>query len=335
MGDAVVVVDPTGQPHRTNRAYDELVQQLGAAFVPRDDRGEALDEDAWPLVRAGRGETFRQLFNLTTPTGSTRWFEANGQPLESGGVQGGVVVIREITEQTLRLLQEQFMAMAGHELRTPLTSLLGYSQLLLKKAESEAVSAPLLRFANVTVSQASRLKELVDDLMSVTRLESGKLELNLAPVDLVGLASHAIETAQVVAQGQTIHLDAPDEPVVVNGDAPRLEDVLLNLLTNAIKYAQDTERIEVRVRRREEQAEISVEDFGPGIASAALPHIFSRFYQVTRSTRPSQSGLGLGLFIVQETVTAHGGSVEVRPGDRAGTIFTVRLPLVEEGTRPA
>ncbi len=166
-------------------------------------------------------------------------------------------------------------------------------------------------------------------------LESGKLKLNLVPVDLVALASHAIETARVVAQGQTIHLHSRDEPVVVSGDAPRLEDVLLNLLTNAIKYAPGTGRIEVRLRRKEGQAEISVEDYGPGIASEDLPHIFSRFYQVTRSDHPSQSGFGLGLYIVHETVMAHGGRIEVRPGESAGTIFTVWLPLVEESTRLA
>jgi len=334
MGDAVVMVDAAGRPLRSNTAYDELLQSVEAPFVPRDEQGQPLPDEDAPEQRAARGETFSTIFRLTATDGSIRWFEANGQPMQSGGVQGGVVVIREITERTLRQLQEQFMAMAGHELRTPLTALLGYSQLLLKKSESETVSEPLLRFATVAVNQAARLKGLVDDLMSVSRLESGKLELNLAPVDLASLASRGVDTAQVVARGQTIHLDAVDGPLLVRGDAARLEDVLLNLLTNAIKYAPSTERIDVRLRLTEGEAQLSVEDYGPGIPSGDLPYIFSRFYQVTRPDRPSQSGLGLGLYIVHETVLAHGGSIEVRPGERAGVIFTVRLPLLADDAAP-
>lgn len=329
MSDAVMVVDGTGLALRTNRAYDELIDSLGPAYIPRDEQGQTVSGADLPQHRAARGETFSTVFIVTATDGTDRWFEANGQPMSSKGAQGGVVVIREITERTLRRLQEQFMAMAGHELRTPLTALIGYSQLSLKNAKREDVSEPLLRLARVTATQAERMKRLVDDLTNVTVLTNGKLELRKAPVDLGAVASRAVETAQILARGQTIHLDAQVGALLVNGDAARLEDVLLNLLTNAIKYAPDTERIDVQLSRTEREAIISVEDAGPGMAPEELPRIFSRFYQVAQSDRSARSGLGLGLFIARETVTAHGGRIEVRAGEQAGSIFTISLPLLE------
>jgi two-component system, chemotaxis family, CheB/CheR fusion protein len=116
----------------------------------------------------------------------------------------------------------------------------------------------------------------------------------------------------------------------VNGDAGRLEQVLLNLLTNAIDHAPGGEQIDVRLRRVSDRAEIKVQDYGPGIPEAEVPNLFSRFYQVARSDTPAQGGLGLGLFIVHELVLAHGGTVAVNSVEGQGSTFTVRLPLIEE-----
>jgi signal transduction histidine kinase len=123
-----------------------------------------------------------------------------------------------------------------------------------------------------------------------------------------------------------IQLEAADSPLLVNGDAGRLEQVLLNLLTNAITHARGTDRIDVRLRRAGDEAEIAVQDYGPGIPQADLPNIFSRFYQVAHAEARAQRGLGLGLFIVHELVTAHGGTVAVASAEGQGTTFTIRLP---------
>jgi two-component system CheB/CheR fusion protein len=131
-----------------------------------------------------------------------------------------------------------------------------------------------------------------------------------------------------------VELAVAEEPLVVAGDATRLSQVLLNLPTNAAKYAADGERIEVRLRQEQAEAILEVQDYGPGIPAAALPHLFDRFYQAGR--RPGQDGLGVGLFITRELVRAHGGTIEVRTSEGAGTTFTVRLPLLTapEEARP-
>jgi two-component system CheB/CheR fusion protein len=123
-----------------------------------------------------------------------------------------------------------------------------------------------------------------------------------------------------------VELAVAEEPLVVAGDATRLSQVVLNLLTNAAKYAPDSPRIEVRLRREAGEATLEVQDYGPGIPAAALPHLFDRFYQAVRRT--AEDGLGVGLFITRELVQAHGGAIEVRTSEGEGTTFTVRLPLL-------
>jgi signal transduction histidine kinase len=182
--------------------------------------------------------------------------------------------------------------------------------------------------------QVQRLQRLVDDLLEVERLQEGKLQLERAVVDLVPLVQGLVEAMQAATDGPRVDLAVAEEPLVVAGDVTRLSQVVLNLLTNAVKYAADSERIDVRLRREAGEATLEVQDYGPGIPDAALPHLFDRFYQAARRT--AEDGLGVGLFITRELVRAHGGAIEVRSSEGAGATFTVRLPLLEapEAARP-
>jgi signal transduction histidine kinase len=137
------------------------------------------------------------------------------------------------------------------------------------------------------------------------------------------------ELAQPLVSSQTIDVTLPDRPIMVDGDAQRLEQVLLNLMTNAITHAPGTERIALRLLTQEHEALIEVEDTGPGIAEEDLPHVFTRFFQ-TGPSRTARSGLGLGLYIAQEIVGAHGGTITARSTVGEGTTFTVRLPALAE-----
>lgn len=334
MGDAVVVVNAAGSPLRTNAAYDALLANTDGPFIPHDEQGQPLPAEVTPEARAARGESFSLQFVVPAADGSRRWFEANGQPLRSHaeGAERGVIVIREVTERSLRRLQEQFVGLAGHELRTPLTVLQGYLQLHLREIPAGAGSERLRQSATDALDQVRRLNALVEDLLDVTRLQSGVLQVHLEPMDLVSVALQAVDTARAVAQGQAIELDVGAEPFVVSGDAGRLEEVLLNLLNNAIKYAPGTKSIEVRLRRVDGEAELAVQDYGPGMPADELPNIFTRFYQVVPTDHASHSGLGLGLFISRAIVTAHGGRIEVQSAAGRGTTFTVRLPLIEGTT---
>lgn len=341
IGDAVLVVDAAGSPVLTNDAYARIVAETGAEFAARDESGRLLPPDASPQARAARGESFNMEFTVAVPDGARRWFEARGRPIRDGAgrPQGGVVVIRDITERSLHRLQDEFLALASHELRTPLTPIQSYLQMLIRALGEPPADPRARRYAESALTQTRRLARLVSDLLDVTRLQHGKYVLALAPVDLDALVARAVEVARTLAAGQTIALRRENEggggegegagagALLVNGDAERLEQVLLNLLTNAITYAPNTERIDLWLRRAGDVAEIEVQDYGHGIAAADLPHLFSRFYQVARPDRPAQRGLGLGLFIAKEIVTAHGGTIAVASVEGEGTTFTVRLPL--------
>jgi len=330
MGDAVLVVDPTGAIIRTNAAYARLTGGPDSPLAPEDAQGHTLPAADTPQARAGRGETFSQEFTLATADGSLRWYEANGQPLRDTGAGHAVVVIRDITASSAqRRLQDEFLSLASHELRTPLTSIQGYLDLFLKRVHHTSDDEHLFYLATKAQGQTRRLAALVDDLTDVARLQSGKLTLDLAPVDLVPLVAGVVETARDLPPGHIIHLDAAPEPLYTTGDAGRLGQVLFNLLTNAFAHAPSDVPIDVRLRREGAGVALDVQDYGRGIAADQLPHLFARFYQVARPDRPSQAGMGLGLFICQEVVRAHGGRIAVASTEGEGTTFTVWLPLTE------
>jgi len=225
-----------------------------------------------------------------------------------------------------RRLQEEFLSLAGHELRTPLTSIKGYLDLLtpLLHAGSDERSR---RYATRALHQTQALVTLVRDLTDAARVQGGQLRLDRTTLDLVPLIAQVAETAQALPGGHTIHLALGATPVWVHGDAGRLEQVLVNLLTNASVHAPSATPIDVRLRRVGVEAALEVQDYGRGIAADQLPHLFTRFYQVARADRPAQGGLGLGLFICQELVAAHGGRITVASTEGHGTTFTVWVPL--------
>jgi two-component system CheB/CheR fusion protein len=345
IGDAVLVVDASGTLVHTNAAYARMFGGAQAPLIPEDAQGHPLPPGEALHARAARGETFSLEFTLPAADGSRSWYEANAQPLHNGSSGYAVVVIRDITLSAQhRHLQDEFLALASHELRTPLTSVQGYldlvQRLLLQRPEADDRLARLALYARKAQHQARRLVALVGDLADVTRMQSGKLTLDQAPLEMGAFAAQATETAQglaqdLVAQEQThpLTLDVPAEPLWVQGDAGRLEQVLLNLLTNALKYTPPTTHITVHLWRVGREVALAVHDDGPGIAAEQLPHLFSRFYQVEHPTltptHTKRGGLGLGLFICHELVTAHGGRLEVQSTVGVGTTFTVWLPLRE------
>ncbi len=335
MGDAVLVVRQDSSLVLTNAAYARMFGAPNATFVARDADGHILSPEATPRERAARGESFNMEFTLTAPDGTRRWFEAIGQPIRNVGdiQQGGVVVIRDITERSLHRLQDEFFSLASHELRTPLTSLQGMLQMLAKDLSGQPHDERVRRYVDRSLGQVKQLSRLIDDLMDVARLKSGKYTLHLERVRLDELVAQTVEIVQDVAAGQKITLDIVDAPISVYGDAGRLKQVLTNLLMNAITYAPGTDRIDVRLRRLGHEVYLQVQDYGKGISEADLPHVFSRFYQVARGESQRRDGLGLGLYIAKEIVTAHGGQISVESLEGQGATFTIRLPLAQEEER--
>jgi len=319
--------DDAGDIVLTNGAYDRIFGSPPGPVL-EDEEGRPLPEDATPLARAARGESFALAFTVTADDGSRRWFESEGRPVPDDGGRLGVVTIRDVTERSLRSLQEQWLGIASHELRTPLTALQAYLQLAaraLRPQEAERARNHLDR----ALAQARRIDILVAQLLEATRFQQGRLTLDRSPVDLPAVVRQAAETAQVLTTNQEIHLDDETGGATVLGDQARLEQVVLNLLTNAIHHAPASEQIQVRLCLDGDRAEVSVHDEGPGIPPEDLLGIFDRFSQAAGG---QGGGLGLGLFIAREIVTGHGGTIDVESGEGHGTTFTVRLP-VESGGR--
>ena len=185
-------------------------------------------------------------------------------------------------------------------------------------------------YAERALRQSRRLEGLVDDLLEVSRLQQGKYTLHLEPVTLQDQVSLAVEVAQLTTTTHTSQLEMTSEPLVVLGDARRLEQVLLHLLTNAIRSVPANGRIVVRLERVEREARLHVQDTGPGIAAPDLAQLFTRFYQGAHPARRAGQGLGLGLYITRELVVAHGGRITVESVEGQGTTFIITLPRLDD-----
>ena len=223
--------------------------------------------------------------------------------------------------------KDEFLATLSHELRTPLTAILGWARLLNMKTLDEHTT----RIACETIERSARTQAaLIDDLLDLSRVVTGKLAMDCEPVNLVTAVENAVETMRLAADARTIRirLDVPEEPVVVRGDATRLQQVAWNLISNAVKFCEAGSEINVSVNRDGDRASLLVSDCGQGIPADFLPHVFEPFRQADGASTRHHNGLGLGLAIVKYIAELHGGSVAAKSdGPGTGAAFTVTLPL--------
>jgi PAS domain S-box-containing protein len=225
-------------------------------------------------------------------------------------------------------IKDEFLALLSHELRTPLTSILGWSKLLTEGNLDDVASN---RALETIVRNARAQNKLIDDLLDISRIITGKLRLDVRAVELAPLIEAVVEGVRPAANARSIHLrtalDSLTSPI--KGDPDRLQQIIWNLLINAIKFTPKGGRVEVRLERIRSHIEINVKDTGQGIAPELLPHVFERFRQSDSSSTRRHGGLGLGLAIVRQLVELHGGTVEAEsPGEGEGTTFRVILPLL-------
>ncbi|HXK18162.1 MAG TPA: PAS domain S-box protein, partial [Polyangiaceae bacterium] len=237
-------------------------------------------------------------------------------------------------------LKDEFLATVSHELRTPLNAIVGWSSVLKVRAEPALVAKGIA----VINRNAATQSKIIEDILDVSRIITGKLRLELRPVDLVGIVLDAIEVVRPSAAARDISLDfqRPAEPALLVGDAERLQQVMWNLLSNAVKFSERGGRVQVRLEQRGSQVVARVVDQGKGIDLAFLPYVFERFKQADSSTTRRFGGLGLGLAIVRHIVELHGGRVAATSaGPGRGAAFEISLPvqavmpLVEEAATRA
>jgi signal transduction histidine kinase/ActR/RegA family two-component response regulator len=231
--------------------------------------------------------------------------------------------------------KDEFMATLSHELRTPLNSIVGWTT-LLKSGALDAVTTA--RAIDVIDRNSRHQGQLIEDLLDVSRITAGKLVLHTSPVYLPAVVEAAIETVSPAAQAKSVAVNIVIAPGMkpVSGDPDRLQQVVWNLLSNALKFTPAGGRVDVVCRTRDGHAELTVRDTGIGIPAAVLPHVFERFRQSDVGAQRSYGGLGLGLAIVRYLVELHGGTVTAESeGESSGATFTVRLPLIPHFALPS
>ena len=290
-------------------------------------------------------EAWRTLGNVTLlerPTRVTTLLSAAQTAVRARARQyqiRGHLLERQKTEQALRTAdrrKDEFLATLGHELRNPLAPILNSLEILkLSGAFEDARTAPACA---VMERQVYHLNRLVDDLLEVSRITRGIIEVKKEPLDLTAIVKAAVETSRPLLDSlrHEIRLDLEAAQICVAGDAVRLTQVFANLLNNAAKYTNHGGLITIASRKDNGEAVVTVRDNGIGIAPNLLSQVFDMFMQVDRSTRRSQGGLGIGLTLVKSLVGMHGGSVEAKSdGPGLGSEFVVRLPLLDESALPA
>jgi signal transduction histidine kinase/ActR/RegA family two-component response regulator len=270
-------------------------------------------------------------FDQAVPVGGPAEVQQLGRALSSMARSVGDLVEREhaarLASDAANRTKDDFLAMVSHELRTPLTAIVGWVSVMKNHPDDDVVAARGLRAVE---SSALAQGRLIDDLLDTSRIVSGQLQLKKAPeVSLPAVVNAALETVGPVAGGcrVQIHRRFAAGPLTVSGDADRLQQVVGNLLSNAVRFTPEGGRIEVDIDRIGDTLELRVSDTGIGISPEFMPHVFERFVQADTSTTRTHGGLGLGLSIAQQLVELHGGTVRAESaGLGQGTAFIVSLP---------
>jgi PAS domain S-box-containing protein len=289
------------------------------------------------LEKHSRGEATDEEYRVVRPDGSVRWVrdrafpvrDAAGRVYRMAGIADDVTEKRRAQEalQEADRRKDEFLAMLAHELRNPLAPIRNALEILKMPGVD---SATVERSREMMGRQVQQLVRLVDDLLDVSRVMRGKIELRKEQVELASVVARAVETVQplIEAQGHELTISLPPESLPLTADPVRLAQVISNLLTNAAKYTEAKSRIWLTAQREADAAVLRVRDNGIGIAPAMRSRIFELFVQADHTTTRSQGGLGIGLTLVKSLVETHHGTVEAHsPGLGQGSEFVVRLPL--------
>jgi two-component system phosphate regulon sensor histidine kinase PhoR len=327
MLEGLLLLDRHRKIYLANRAFKglfDLKTDLRGKTVVEALRLNELDE----LLR--RVEVDQQVldYEIRLPGAGVRCLQVNAAVVSNsaGEREGTILVFHDLTRlKQLERQREEFVANVSHELRTPLSLIKGYVETLLDGAKDHPEVAE--RFLKTIERNASRLDLLIQDLLTISALESGQMTLDRQPVDLPGLSERVFAHLHSKAESRRVLLVNEMPPVSASADVNRLDQVLTNLVDNAIKYGRLEGRVTVGAKKLETGAlEIFVRDDGPGIPAEALARVFERFYRVDRARSRDQGGTGLGLSIVKHIVQAHGGEVRAESEPGKGATFYFTLP---------
>jgi signal transduction histidine kinase len=314
VADPVVVADAAGRIVHVNRQ---------AEVVFGYERGELTDQPMEPLLRGYRKDG--------------RWIpvESSFHSFEVDSERFTTCVIRDVSAQhDVEKLKEEFFANVSHELRTPIATIKALTDVLLADPATAATDAFELLLGNIQ-REAERMENLVDELLELGRLQAGAVHLRIERCDLRTIVERAAATIEPLARKrlQVIEVVLPDEAVIAPVDANRLEQALLNLLSNAHKYSFEASLIWLKLERLRRHLVITVADDGPGIPEDDRERVFQRFYRSPNPVVRRVQGSGLGLAIARSLVELHGGCISVDSPPESGAVFRIHLPVGKDRRR--
>ena len=331
MVEGVLVLDAAGRIQWINQSLQRLFS------LTIDVRGQTIIEvfrlpELAALVQRLQKERTLENCTLELPGMEERWVEINAAAvLDREGVQhGAILVFHDLTRvKQLERTRQEFVANVSHELRTPLSLIKGFVETLLEGAKHDPEKAT--RFLQTIEKHTDRLTFLIEDLLTISRLESGQIVMNLHPVDLLEETQRVLDDLRSRADEKGIRLDNTVRAgLTAQADSDRLQQVLFNLVENAIKYGRQQGCVTIGGGEAAEgKVEIWVRDDGPGIPVESRERVFERFYRVDRARARETGGTGLGLSIVKHIIQAHGGEVWLKSELGAGTTFHFTLPKGE------
>ena len=301
-----------------NDEHRVLLTQTGAhslICVPMHARERQIGELRFAMIAPGRRFSDNDFHSAQALASRAAWALDNAR------------LYRE-AQQALRT-RDQFLSLAAHELRTPLTVLLGQTQLALRRATREGSTGEHdIRGLEQIVNQARHLKDMIGDLLDTSRLQEGHLRISQQPVEVVSLVVQFAEETRETLPTHTLQVDTPDTPITISGDTARLTQLLHNLLSNAAKYSPQGSDIHITVQPIDGGVQISVRDQGIGIPAESIPKVCDRFYRAPNVEQAHIEGLGIGLYIVREITTLHGGTLHIESTEGQGSKFVVELPTL-------
>ena len=310
-----------------------------AALAPALRRGDLASialrmPELNEAIRTARATGKAQRIEFSARIPSIRWSEAFVAPIAISGRSGVVVItVHDLTPiHRVEAMRADFVTNASHELRTPLAALTGFIETLQGPARDDPAARE--RFLGIMRDQAWRMARLIDDLLSLSRIELRAHQRPDKPVDLVPIVRQIADGLQTLARdrGVTVDVDAPPEPLMVLGDRDELIRLFENLIENGLKYGASGKRVEIKFERTtapdgKAEARVAVRDFGPGIAAEHLPRLTERFYRVDVGESRAQGGTGLGLALVKHILNRHHGRLTIDSKIGEGATFTARIPL--------
>lgn len=332
MTDGIVAFSKNGEIIHYNPTAENM---LGVSF---DDPSTGFSEVFSDVV------SIKEVFSLRRPdviridmTFGDKSLEISFAPFSSGDAQGGVLaVIHDVTQQKrAEEVRREFVANVSHELKTPITSIISYAETL---ADSDSSLSDEIRqsFLSVIVNESDRMTNIVKDLLALSKYDAGEVEIKVEPYDMLASIKsvHDAMILDVKKHGRNILLELENSLPLVFGDKDRIEQVLINIISNAVRYTPEGGNITISAGFRSGEVWVKVSDTGIGIPKADLPRLFDRFYRVDKARTRTYGGTGLGLSIANEIVTKHGGRIQVDSEINKGTDVTVWLPVKQGRSLP-